>query len=195
MKILPFLPLLLLPLALPGCFEDRTPGSCTLDSQCPSPMVCVYGCDTCYVECFGGRGTTCFGRCARPLPEYGTCYENADCATGLECTVTPAANMSGHCIPAPCGGCTPPLVCRDGRCACPVGELECDGACYCGACGTTCASGWFCQDNACELACQDPFVGCDGQCVDPLIDKNHCGTCGNVCEAGVPCTEGECTAP
>jgi len=50
-----------------------------------------------------------------------------------------------------------------------------------------------CEDGA--AVCPESNLTCNGQCVDPQIDRNHCGGCDNVCNAGFQCIEGACACP
>lgn len=83
--------------------------------------------------------------------------------------------------------------------SCPSGQTTCGSRCValdkdntnCGACGTACASGQFC--NAGRCACQAGLVLCGGACVDLSTSNGNCGTCGRTCPSGV-CAAGACAS-
>jgi hypothetical protein len=87
---------------------------------------------------------------------------------------------------------------------CPVGTLDCDGACvrpdidpaHCGDCDTACALNQVCAGGDCVASCQPPRTTCADGCVNTEDDPSNCGVCDNDCASGV-CSASACqlTAP
>jgi hypothetical protein len=86
------------------------------------------------------------------------------------------------------GDCCTGARCKNGRCRCKRGWLDCDGdgrcedhrsdEAACGSCTTVCS-------GSTDLCCR-------GTCVDPRIDATNCGRCGVVCPTAT-CGNGVCT--
>ena len=118
-------------------------------------------------------------------------------------------------------------VCRDGRFVCDapsmsvpelcdVTDNDCDGETdedfdlssdplHCGACDIACAETEVCCDGTCAditsevnhcgecgMRCPRGTTCCGGGCVDTSADANHCGACENRCGGGMGCCDGEC---
>lgn len=91
-------------------------------------------------------------------------------------------------------------MCADGVCACPAGQMDCDGACvnvqvsvvHCGQCHHMCAAskGAICEMGQCR--CSDGKLDCNGTCVDGASDSTNCGACGQSCPADSQCISGVC---
>ncbi|EGE04745.1 PE-PGRS family protein [Trichophyton equinum CBS 127.97] len=104
-----------------------------------------------------------------------------------------------------CGGCGKACsngnICDDSRCVCPVGSVNCSGACKnlksdnlnCGACGKACDNGQTCVDGVC--ACPSGSTSCSGACKNLQTDIANCGTCGKACAPGQTCQNGQCECP
>lgn len=130
----------------------------------------------------------------------------AECsADNVSCPGTPCADLDidvRNC--GACGVvCNAGFQCIDGGCACPEGQVECNGTCTtvendsrnCGSCGTACGVGEICQDSACVTG-DCPDLECDVEgtavCIDGKTDEQNCGACGNVCPTGSSCLGGTC---
>ena len=120
-------------------------------------------------------------------------------AAGSSCTRTTQC-CSGRC---PTGRAVPRQL--RNRCACPLGEALCGGACVdvtsnrarCGACDRVCASGEICVsgacvDDPCDGACTAAETCCSGVCANLSISAQHCGACDDPCPAGEICVAGVC---
>jgi hypothetical protein len=96
--------------------------------------------------------------------------------------------------------CGPGAVCVAGACACPGGDVTCNGACVdlssdgsnCGACGNSCGTGGVCVAGTC--ACGPTQTACGAACADLSSSAANCGACGNACAAGQVCLNGACAA-
>jgi hypothetical protein len=42
--------------------------------------------------------------------------------------------------------------------------------------------------------CRAGLLLCDGDCVDPNLDRDHCGACGNQCDDATDCNAGVCAS-
>src|SRR5690606_33918713 len=99
-------------------------------------------------------------------------------------------DVSCACTPTD-PSCTCDVITTD-LCACPDSIVE-NGRWECAedGCVAVCDAGWLDCDgvtgcehdtNECgEKCCGNGEVCCDGDCVDPLDDKDHCGACGVAC--------------
>ena len=125
------------------------------------------------------------------------------CAVASEVDVAPrdattdrAATEGGNDVVATD---TPPT--DTSRCA--ASQTECAGQCVdtrsdgnnCGACGTACATGQFCDNGACAVSCNAPRTICGATCTDTATDVMNCGACGTACGAMQSCMAGVCTCP
>lgn len=88
----------------------------------------------------------------------------------------------------PPDGCEVPLMMCGSRCVNTANDAR-----NCGACGTECPAGSFCQDSACDVSCRGGTTACDGSCVDITSDRDHCGGCGTACDPDEVCRGGGCT--
>jgi hypothetical protein len=100
----------------------------------------------------------------------------------------------GSCVRCPAGG-----GCVNGGCACPPGEVGCNGSCTplntqanCGGCGNACPAGGSCVNGTCR--CPAGQSNCGGTCTT-LNTQSNCGSCGNSCPAGGSCVNGTCKCP
>ncbi len=181
----------------------------TAGVACERGQVCADG--VCGLSCPPGF-VNCDGTCFDPRSSPDHCGAVPGCST-----------MAEDADPASVGAtCSRGTVCANGTCAlsCPPGLVECRGVCvdptsnrtYCGAtegcgatggnAGATCAGGSVCANGACDVACQNGFVNCNGTCIDPSTSRTHCGaggTCngdagaaGTACNSGEVCSGGTC---
>lgn len=159
---------------------------------------------------------------AAPHDESTCSLTVCDCCEGwANCDDISDNGCETHTLSDPnnCGGCgircPTGVACEDGKCACPIGETYCNGACVdissdiknCGGCGSHCGKSPYpyetiCDDGTCKSQCT--LTQCGTYCVDPSSDVLNCGTCGHSCylspSGGVPtgatqvgCSKGSCT--
>jgi hypothetical protein len=95
-----------------------------------------------------------------------------------------------------CGGST----CKQGRCRCAAGRLDCDGdgRCEtdvrndpenCGGCGVVCPPNTSCAEGRCAICLGDR---CGDLCTNLQTDDENCGACGNRCANDESCLGGTC---
>jgi hypothetical protein len=84
---------------------------------------------------------------------------------------------------------------------CTGGTVDCGGNCVstathpenCGACGTACGAGEFCESGTCIGYCVPGEEDCGGLCQVTASDRRNCGGCGRVCESQLYCDQGACS--
>lgn len=182
-----------------GCEDSETPKSrCTLNSDCPSPRLCIEG--GCVLECVESRdcadGLECNeGRCIESssdadidMPSSNDeCYADPDCEVGHTC-------LNGRCVALE-GFCERNSDCLNGQ-LCSRETRRCEesdlpsicstsGDCFA---GEVCDSGRClpdpCLDGACEVSCVR-----DTDCVGSEICEMNICVLG--CSASRPCSDNE----
>jgi len=166
--------------------------------QCTKGFVCVDG--ECTLSCQQGL-VNCGGTCIDPETDPIHCGAQGSCA---------GWKAGDNCLPGE--------VCSNGVCqlSCQLGLVNCGGTCidplenrnHCGAiypcegatAGEVCVAGQVCSAGSCQLSCQQGLVECDGNCIDPLADRDYCGAsdgctgeaAGTSCAPGEVCSGGDC---
>lgn len=169
------------------------PGDSLPENQDPKPNEPEPTCDAPKLKCDG--------ECINPDSDPKHCGAIQDCL-GPNQGVT----------------CAPGLVCSNGLCTanCAAGEILCNGGCvdpksnkeFCGAsldcaggnAGTVCEANQVCDAGVCTLSCGADEVKCNGECINPKIDKRFCGASldcaganvGQVCADNQVCAGGSC---
>ncbi|MDB4932922.1 MAG: uncharacterized protein JWM10_5406, partial [Myxococcaceae bacterium] len=159
----------------------------------------VANCGACGAACTLANATPTCGGGACAVATCNLNYGNCDGVAGNGCEVNTSTS------PANCGACgnacslpnaTP--ACSGGACAvgtCNAGFGNCNGrtsdgcetplnsGTNCGACGTRCAAGTFCSNNACVSSCPSGTTYCasSGGCINLQTNPDSCGSCGNTC--------------
>jgi hypothetical protein len=166
------------------------------DGVCLDPSSDVEHCGDCDTVCKGSEMCTdgeCILLCEAPDE---ICTSQVDGAEVRICADLQTDPMNcGRCNARCAGGAN----CDAGRCACPTGQLNCDGRCTdistdptnCGACRITCGEGGVCEDSACTT-CGTGRTACSGRCVDVMTDRFNCGMCARGCGSGEACAGGLC---
>ncbi|MGF1465946.1 MAG: hypothetical protein ACFCGT_07415 [Sandaracinaceae bacterium] len=179
---------------------DRDPRHCgACGNVCGDAEVCD-GAGSCTVSCQAGL-LECDGLCVDPESH------RAFCGASMACSGDDAGERCGEGDRCVDGACRP---------TCAPGLLACADTCvdpetsnaFCGAEGTcegdevgrVCPPGQLCSGGACAANCAEGFVGCAGECIDPMSDVRFCGAAndcsgddaGTACPAGQLCVLGEC---
>lgn len=159
--------------------ENYHGSSCEDDELCRD-SICV---------CQNRLDIRCDGQCVDPNEDSTYCGARGACS---DADVN-SPNYRGQ-------SCSNGKRCENGLCACVKNwEITCDGECidpnentrHCGArglcvdvdegsenyLGTQCHEGQICVDGSCKCA-KTLELSCDGNCIDPRIDRNHCGAMG-----------------
>jgi hypothetical protein len=169
------------------------PGSSRCDY--PPEAGVLHGCGVYGGSCPAGRN------CVDPQTGGGGGFDDlcfaTSCSSATENYMCGVYNDHSHWL---FRGATPvPAVCCSSSCS----DLLYDNN-NCGACGTVCPSGSFCNqggcsaitscarqanDQPCATASGKFGICCDGACVDYTSDSHHCGSCEQACGAGAHCIE------
>ncbi len=192
-----------------GADAGALAGPCDTDDACDSGTCCG---GACVDERSDARHC---GACGEPCALGVACLDG-DCAAECDTSECPGGflcTQSGRCVRTRCDEGTDELSCARGAEA--LG-LCCATACvdtlsshsHCGACGTSCGPGEFCNEGVCapnvecstadagevSCACSLDRIGacCAGRCADTGREPGNCGACGRVCAAGEVCADGEC---
>jgi hypothetical protein len=156
--------------------------SCASDADCASGYACAAG-----GICRRATGQTCAGsqECASGNCVDGRCCSTASCADCTSCDVAghegvcfavPAGTADGTCV-ARCTGSEQGGLCDgNGACRalvpCPNGYLCSNGTECAASCTTSCASGYYCDNDSCRVqkangdTCAAGRECLSGQCVD-----------------------------
>ncbi|MEW5849732.1 MAG: hypothetical protein AB2A00_13020 [Myxococcota bacterium] len=174
-----------------GASGDCTGGN--VGQDCADGQICVNG--ACSNNGCPGGQVMCGGRCVSPESDEDYCGAQGDCQ---------GANAGRSCADG--------YSCEGGQCviSCPTGQIACGGTCvdprtdnnYCGAqadcqganAGAQCNAGYVCNGSGeCALSCQQGFIVCDGQCINPRTDPLYCGAAGSCTgpAAGTACLPGQ----
>jgi hypothetical protein len=206
--------------------------ACTANQTCDDGICCANGkqnvggicCNpgeiNCGNQCVDPKASDSHcGGCNKPCGSPSECENGVCCAPGLDhCGGTTCTNKQddeNHC--GACNNkCAPNETCQTGVCCdtltehnadgicCPLGQINCGGACTDlnspTTCGTTCGNagacqtGEVCNSGVCEVSCAIGQTACFGSCVDTDTNANHCGACGDACAAGQTCSGGQCSS-
>ncbi|MDP3274949.1 MAG: MXAN_6577-like cysteine-rich protein [Deltaproteobacteria bacterium] len=155
-------------------------GAC--NNMCPVPANATAGCTA--SVCGIGACRTGFGNC------------DGNAANGCEVNLPSDRANCGACGNV----CPVGASCTAGVCACPLGTVNCGGACvnvssdtnHCGACGVVCPGLQVCATGVCRATCASGETLCGVQCVQLGSDVNNCGACGNRCPSSSTCASGVC---
>lgn len=142
------------------------------------------------LTCADAGLTDCGGVCVDTLGDPFNCGVcGGVCGAGLSC------------VSAVCLSQAPPAGVSLVDCA-AQGLIDCGGFCTdlsadannCGACGSSCSLGGYCQGGVCTgLVCLGELIDCGvGYCVDFNSNPFHCGGCELGCFAWYDCVNGEC---
>ena len=186
---------------------------CDADSgskECTEVLHNKKHCGGCNQPC---DGVCVDGKCSVNECGYGavSCEVKSEDGSIRNICINPLSNLTcGATCESPKGEeCSNERECRDSRCLCRPGTIECNGECVNPnadmTCGLTCESmvacntseGQKCRNGIC--ICPDNLVLCDGHCTD-LNENNTCGTsCEDIvsCRAdeSQTCIQNKCTCP
>lgn len=211
---------------------DASPAMCPSTQCSPHHTTCVssqfpcdvdlmtdmHNCGDCGVVCpfpsgiMQGQGACVGGHCGLTCT-YG--YFDCDGIPDNGCELFASYD------PLNCGACgfacPAGQPCNEGKCGCPPGMINCDGACYdpkstdwaCGSCATSCfydfpqppdweaapSSYWGCKNSTCQTKCVKSHEDCNGDPKDgcevdlTVPDNDNCGGCGIKCGPGTTCRD------
>lgn len=193
-----------------GCIDPATDrshcgasGDCAganAGATCGAGEVCSGG--HCALTCQATQ-VACDGTCIDPRTDRAHCGATGDCTgagAGTACANGQVCS-GGRCALS----CQDSLVACDGTCIDPSTDRDhcgASGACAAGTAqaGAACQAGELCQGGRCVHTCPGAQIACNGECVDPDLDRAHCGATGDcaganagaTCAAGMVCSGGQC---
>ena len=174
--------------AFASCTQSHAPlgGTCALNSDCDSPLVCVFG--QCHTACMSSRDCPAGAQCILGTNGFDVCQTPAEaaCRTSADCHGGETCGAGGVCRDAcqSASDCPSFQACVAATCVdvAPADAGPVDAAAAADAADAADAG----SDDA-----SNPDADADAGCGDLATDVDNCGACGHVCLDG-PCTAGLC---